>query len=210
MCHPTSPSGQLPAAARCGTRAPSSSGQSRNWQVSLLVSPLEGTIACTPQPPGVQSLAGPQGVGIVRSNSQSAWGSDCAIPRSASGPDDLNRMPALLLLDRLAVPVLAADCGGVIVFANHALAELLGHTKQSLLDMTMRHILRDLSPSDSVLPFLRAHAGHVVSLTCAQGSTIQVHLSDSAMRRNDERVALVTLEPVHRNLAADHAPLRLV
>ncbi len=45
----------------------------------------------------------------------------------------LNELPALVVLDRLPVPVLAiAEDGGAIVFANSAFADMLGYPAEAV------------------------------------------------------------------------------
>jgi PAS domain S-box-containing protein len=117
--------------------------------------------------------------------------------RGATSREDLDRLPALVLMDRLDVPVLAVDEAGAIVFANPAFAELLGHQLESVLRMTVRQILRDVNTDDSAIPFVHTHAGRVVNLLCARGLTVQARMSASALRRADDAIALVTFLPQH-------------
>jgi PAS domain S-box-containing protein len=126
------------------------------------------------------------------------------------GEGDLDQLPARLVLNRLPVPVLAVESGGAIVFANPALAELLGYIKESLLQRSVRQILRDLPGDEPALPFLHRHAGRVVTLSCAQGGSIQATMSPSILRRAADQVALVAFEPSCKHLIADKAQLRLV
>jgi transcriptional regulator of aromatic amino acid metabolism len=116
------------------------------------------------------------------------------------GPADLDRLPALPVLDRLPVPVLAIQNRGAILFANHALAELLGLQKISMSEMTVWQILEGLPRDPCVHHYLHAHAGQVVGLIPAQGSIIKAHMSASALRRYDDQVVLSAFVPLRAEI----------
>ena len=58
----------------------------------------------------------------------------------------LTRLPALVVLDRLSVPVLAVDLDGAITFANKAFAALLGYRLLELTALTFDQIFDGLPP----------------------------------------------------------------
>jgi PAS domain-containing protein len=91
-------------------------------------------------------------------------------PRDESATEFLRDFPALLALDRLAVPILAVDDDGDIVFANEAFAAMVGHSRQALVSMNLQILLPSVTPRDSqVVPALREHANSVVRLWHADG-----------------------------------------
>lgn len=47
----------------------------------------------------------------------------------------LTQLPALVVLGRLPVPVLAIDREGTIIFANEAFTQMLGHTTETVTAM---------------------------------------------------------------------------
>ena len=104
----------------------------------------------------------------------------------------LKQLPALVVLERLPVPVLALDRDGSFLFANALFAEMLGHTPESLQSLRFHEILRTLPPDGScAVSVIRTHAGQLVDFVHRDGSTVRAEMSNSAMLRGDDSVALV-------------------
>lgn len=61
---------------------------------------------------------------------------------------DLEQMPALILLDRLPVPVMAVHRDGSIVFANPSFADMLGYPKKAVSALRLQDILYDKDADD--------------------------------------------------------------
>jgi PAS domain S-box-containing protein len=108
----------------------------------------------------------------------------------------LDRQPVLSVLDQLPLPVLAVQNRGTILFANQAIADLLGYQQASMSDMTLWQILEGLPPNPCVHHYLHAHAGRTVGLIHAQGSIINARMSASALRRYDDPGILSAFVPI--------------
>ena len=108
-------------------------------------------------------------------------------------------MPALVVLERLPVPVLAVGEDGTILFANAAFAEMLGHPVDHVLTMKFDDVFQT-PPEESVVSVVRAHAGLLVALEHADGSTVRAKLSSSALLRGDDPVALATFQDLTEKL----------
>jgi PAS domain S-box-containing protein len=100
------------------------------------------------------------------------------------------------------MPVLAVEGCGAILFANKAIADLLGYRKASILKMTLERIIPDLPAEESVLPFLRTHSEQIVGLIHAKGRIIEARMSASAMVRQDDQIVLAGFLYPHNNWLA--------
>jgi PAS domain S-box-containing protein len=115
----------------------------------------------------------------------------------------LKQMPALVVLERMPVPVLAIGQDGSILFANQAFAEMIGHPAQTVLEMKFPNIFRTEPADDSALAVMHAHAGLLVELAHAEGSTVLATMSKSALLRGDDPVALATFNDLTERLWTD-------
>lgn len=113
--------------------------------------------------------------------------------------ETLRQMPALVVLERLPVPVLAVGEDGTILFANAAFGAMLGHAVQDVLTMKFDDIF-GVAPDDSVVSVVRAYADLLVELRHADGSTVRAKLSRSALLRGDDPVALATFHDLTEQL----------
>ncbi|HEU4363442.1 MAG TPA: PAS domain-containing protein [Mycobacterium sp.] len=113
----------------------------------------------------------------------------------------LKQLPALVVLERVPVPVLAIADDGTILFANTGFADMLGYTKDELLVLKFRQIF-DSAPADeeSALSVMQSLANLVVDLAHRDGSTVRALMSKSALRRADDRVALATFHDLTEQL----------
>lgn len=116
-------------------------------------------------------------------------------PSSHTPESALAHMPALVVLERLPVPVLAINDAGAIVFSNTAFAQMLGYTKTRIKSMNFADIM-DEPFGEATLGTVRGCAGRVVELLCQDGFTIKAKMSKSVFSRSDDQLALVAFEDV--------------
>lgn len=112
----------------------------------------------------------------------------------------LEGMPALVVLNRLPVPVLAIDEDGTILFANIAFADMLGHTPERVRAMNFADIFHTLPADESAVSVVRAHADLVVELLHRDLSIVRARMSKSALLRDDDPVALATFQDLTERL----------
>jgi PAS domain S-box-containing protein len=112
----------------------------------------------------------------------------------------LEQMPALVVLERFPVPVLAVAESGVILFANSAFAEMLGHSAEAVQAMRFADIFNTLPADESATSVVREHAGLVVDLVDREGSVVRAQMSRSALLRGDDPVALATFQDLTERL----------
>lgn len=124
-------------------------------------------------------------------------------PQPAQSPAEiLDQMPALVVLARIPVPTLAITSDGSIIVANPAAAEMLGYPAETLLSMKFHEVFR--SPiAGSAISALQAHAGQLVELAHADGSTVRAKMSGSALLRGDDPAALATFQDLTEELWAE-------
>jgi PAS domain-containing protein len=97
----------------------------------------------------------------------------------------LKELPALVVLERFPVPVLAIAEDGSILFANAAFGEMLGY------------------PADVVKALKFPHAELIVELLHRDGSIVRARMSKSALLRGNDPVALATFQDLTERLWAD-------
>ena len=114
--------------------------------------------------------------------------------------DTLRRLPALRVLDQLPVPVVAVTEEGTVLFANDAMAELLGLTRDELQAAKFQDVFETPLQSNSAVAELQKHANTLVKLSHADGSVVRAVMSRSALQRADDDVALVTFQDLTEQL----------
>lgn len=112
----------------------------------------------------------------------------------------LAELPALVVLERLPVPVLAIAEDGSIIFANSAFGDMVGRGVDEVTALTFRRVFHTMPTDESVLSILRAHAGLVVELRHRDRSVVRARMSKSALLRGDDPVALATFMDVTERL----------
>jgi PAS domain-containing protein len=114
----------------------------------------------------------------------------------------LEQLPALVVLQRLPVPVLASDHNGAILFANSAFADMVGRPLTALQSLTFDQLLEAPAPAEgpSAATVMHAQAGRLVNLTHADGSTVRALMSQSALLREDDPIALTTFQDMTEQL----------
>ncbi|MEV3900919.1 MULTISPECIES: PAS domain-containing protein [unclassified Mycobacterium] len=112
----------------------------------------------------------------------------------------LEQMPALVLLERFPVPVLAVAEGGAILFANGAFAAMLGRSADDVQQMRFADICTTIPADGSVLSVVHEHADMIVELVDREGSVVRAQMSRSALLRGDDPVALATFQDLTERL----------
>ena len=111
-----------------------------------------------------------------------------------SAMDVLTRLPAVVALERLPVPVLAMSRDGIILFANAAFAEMVGYEQDGLAGSVFPEIFHTVPAGLAALSGVDALANLVVRLRHCEGWTVRARMSNSAMVRRDDPVVLVTFD----------------
>lgn len=112
----------------------------------------------------------------------------------------LRELPALVVLERFPVPVLAIAEDGAILFANGAFAAMLGYTPDTLLELKFHQIFHAMPADESAVKVVRQHADLVVELVHQDGSIRRVWMSKSALVRGDDPVALAAFQDLTEQL----------
>lgn len=116
--------------------------------------------------------------------------------------DVLRGLPALVVLERFPVPVLAIAEDGAILFANGAFAEMLGYTADEVLTLKFHQVFYALPSDESAVNVVRQHADLVVELVHQDGSIRRARMSKSALVRGDDPVALAAFQDLTEQLWA--------
>ncbi|MBJ8339239.1 MULTISPECIES: PAS domain-containing protein [Antrihabitans] len=115
----------------------------------------------------------------------------------------LHQLPALILIDRLPIPILAVDAKGEVLHANPALEELLGYDPGNLTGRPLDNLLgRSPDEYQSAIGVLACHGGQPIALRHRNGDPVRVIASDSVFMRRDDPITLVSLHDVTENLWA--------
>jgi PAS domain S-box-containing protein len=115
----------------------------------------------------------------------------------------LKELPALVVLERLPVPVLAIAEDGTILFANAAFADMLGHTPEDVTALKFREVFHSMPADESAVSVVRAHANLIVELLHQDKSIVRARMSKSALVRGDDPVALATFQDLTERLWVD-------
>ena len=112
----------------------------------------------------------------------------------------LRGLPALVVLQRIPVPVLAIADDGGITFANAAFSAMTGYSSDELAALRFAQIFADAAGTAAPLDGMRAYANLVVSLAHRDGSIVRASMSKSALRRDEDRVALAAFQDLTEKL----------
>jgi PAS domain S-box-containing protein len=115
----------------------------------------------------------------------------------------LSQLPALVVLGRLPIPVLAIDRGGAIIFANEPFNEMLGYTTETVTAMKFDEIFSSMAATPSAVSAVHAHAEQIVKLRHADGFTVRAKMSKSALLRGDDPLTLTTFQDLTEHLWTD-------
>ena len=124
--------------------------------------------------------------------------------RSADSPADiLMRLPAVVVLERIAVPTLAISRDGTVLFANTAFADMVGYQQDALAGSVFQEVFQTEPAALCALSGVEALANLVVELRHCEGWTVRARMSKSALMRRDDQVVLVTFENLTERLWVD-------
>jgi PAS domain S-box-containing protein len=117
----------------------------------------------------------------------------------------LKQLPALVVLERIPVPVLAIAHDGSILFTNSAFAAMVGCDPEEVLSLKFHEIFHQpasdsLLASDNPLSVVHALANMVVELAHKDGSVVRALMSRSAVLRADDQFALATFQDLTEQL----------
>jgi|GEM_PF-470180 PAS domain S-box-containing protein len=120
-----------------------------------------------------------------------------------SAMDILTRLPAVAVLERIPVPSLAMARDGIIVFANTALAEMVGYRQDRLAGSAFAEVFHTAPAALCALSGFDEVTNLVVELQHCEGWTVRARMSKSALKRFDDPVVLVTFENLTEQLWMD-------
>jgi PAS domain-containing protein len=116
-------------------------------------------------------------------------------PSLSTTDEYLHALPALILLDRLPIPMLATGLDGVVVYTNPAFATMLGHhpdtitlTGQRLPALLAGH---SATPPRDCVTALRAAGTVVVDWLHAEGFPVRSVISDTLFVRATDQILLI-------------------
>jgi PAS domain S-box-containing protein len=118
----------------------------------------------------------------------------------------LKELPALVVLERIPVPVLAIGSDGSILFTNTAFADMLGYEPDEVLKLNFQQIFYEAAnrqTSESLLSVVHALANEVVELAHKDGAVLRALMSRSAVRRADDQFALAVFQDLTEQLWED-------
>src|ERR1700761_1191278 len=125
------------------------------------------------------------------------------VQTSLSPMDTLKQLPALVVLERIPVPVLAIATDGTVVFANSAFSEMVGRAPEEVLALNFDQIFHLAPSTESPVSVVQALANMVVELAHRDGSSVRALMSRSAMIRSDDDIALATFQDLTEQLGLD-------
>lgn len=112
----------------------------------------------------------------------------------------LKQLPALVVLERIPVPVLAIGHDGSILFTNNAFADMVGYESDEVLSLRFQELFDQALASDSLLSGIHALANMVVKLAHKDGSVVRALMSRSAAMRVDDQFALAAFQDLTEHL----------
>lgn len=112
----------------------------------------------------------------------------------------LENLPALVVLERLPVPVLAIAEDGTILFANTAFADMLGYPAEQVQALKFAQIFHAVPADEPAVSVVRANADLIVELVHRDTSIVRARMSKSALLRGNDPVALATFQDLTEQL----------
>jgi PAS domain-containing protein len=112
----------------------------------------------------------------------------------------LRELPALILLDRLAVPMLAVRLDGVVFYTNPALATMLGYYPDTiaLIGQRLPELLagHSATPPREFVAALRAAGTMVVDWSHAEGFPVRSVIAETAFIRAADQILLICVTDI--------------
>jgi PAS domain S-box-containing protein len=115
----------------------------------------------------------------------------------------LKQLPALVVLERIPVPVLAIANDGAVVFANSAFSEMVGRAPAEVASLRFDEIFHLPLTAESAVTVVQSLANAVVELAHRDGSSVRALMSRSALIRADDDIALATFQDLTEQLWVD-------
>lgn len=115
----------------------------------------------------------------------------------------LEQLPALVVLERIPIPVLAISNDGALVFANSAFSEMVGRAREDVMSMKFDEIFHLPLTEESAVTVVQSLANEVVELAHQDGSSVRALMSRSALIRADDDIALATFQDLTEQLWLD-------
>ena len=112
----------------------------------------------------------------------------------------LKQLPALVVLDRIPVPVLAIAEDGSILFTNAAFAAMVGFEPDEVMSMRFEQIFDRVPVSEHLLSVVCALANMVVELRHKDGSSVRALMTRSALMGPDDQFALAVFQDLTQRL----------
>jgi len=109
-------------------------------------------------------------------------------------------MPALVVLDRIPVPVIAIAEDGSIMFTNTAFAAMVGFEPGEVLLMRFDQIFHRVPVSGPLLSVVCALANMVVELRHKDGSNVRALMTRSALMGPDDQFAFAVFQDLTQRL----------
>jgi PAS domain-containing protein len=116
-------------------------------------------------------------------------------PSPSTTDEYLHALPALILLDRLPIPMLATGLDGVVVYTNPAFATMLGHHPDTitLTGQRLSALLagQSATPPRDCVTALRAADTVIVDWLHAEGFPVRSVISDTLFVRATDQILLI-------------------
>lgn len=118
-------------------------------------------------------------------------------PRPATITGYLEQLPAVVLLRRLPIPMLAVADDGIIVFVNPACQVMLGNPGATITGQPLNHFLQvNATTAPDGVATLRDAAGEVTTWLGADDEIIEVVVSQPLLVRAEDPILFVGLTDV--------------
>jgi PAS domain S-box-containing protein len=114
----------------------------------------------------------------------------------------LKQLPAVVVLERIPVPVVAIAQDGTVLFANTAFSEMVGRASEEVLSLKFDEIFHLAPSTESPVSVVQA-LNMVVELAHQDGSSVRALMSRSALIRSDDDIALATFQDLTEQLWLD-------
>jgi PAS domain S-box-containing protein len=115
----------------------------------------------------------------------------------------LKQLPALVVLERIPVPVLAIAHDGTLLFANSAFSDMVGRASGEVVLLKFEDIFHLPLTTESPVAVVQSLANEVVELAHKDGSSVRALMSRSALIRADDDIALATFQDLTEQLWLD-------
>jgi PAS domain S-box-containing protein len=112
----------------------------------------------------------------------------------------LKQLPALVVLERIPIPVLAIAEDGSILFTNTAFAAMVGFEPDEVVSMRFEEIFDRVPVSGPLLSAVCALANMVVELRHKDGSTVRALMARSAVMGPNDQFALAVFQDLTQRL----------